>query len=94
MGQKVEAMEPTVFLVACDTTYAAMSMQRGLAAINPTVIPTPREISEACGMALRFNARSGIEAREIVEAILQARGFCALYAETDSPQRYTLVCRL
>jgi hypothetical protein len=83
-----------IFLVACDTTYAAMTMQESLAALKPTVIPTPRDISESCGMSLRFGAEDEQKAREIVSAIPQAKGFCALYAETATYQHYELICQL
>jgi hypothetical protein len=82
------------FLVACDTTYAAMTMQGSLAARKPVVIPTPRDISESCGMSLRFSAQDEREAREVVGAVPQARGFCALYAEAAAHQHYELICRL
>jgi hypothetical protein len=83
-----------VFLVACDTTYAAITMQGSLVALNPAVIPTPRDITESCGMSLRFNAEDAREAHEIVSAVPQARGFCALYTETIPHQHYELICRL
>jgi hypothetical protein len=83
-----------IFLVACDTTYAAMTMQGSLVALKPVVIPTPRDITESCGMALRFDAQDEQEARTIVSAVPQARGFCALYAETIPHRHYELICRL
>ena len=83
-----------MFLIACDTTYAALTVQRSLADSNPTVIPTPRDITESCGMALRFAAADQPKARELAENIKEARGFCSLYQEVEEHRRYDLICHL
>ena len=83
-----------IFLIACDTTYAALTVQRSLADINPTVIPTPRDITESCGMALRFAADDEPKARALAEVIKEARGFCSLYQEVEEHRRYNLICHL
>ena len=56
------------YLLAFDSTHAALAAQKALAGYSPQVIPTPREISAGCGMALRLFAADDGQAQAIMQA--------------------------
>lgn len=56
------------WIVAFDSTHAAMAAQKALAALHPYTIPTPREITADCGMSLRLGVDQGEEAMGILQA--------------------------
>ena len=80
------------YLLAFETTHAAMAANKALAAAAPAVIPTPRAITASCGMTLRFEAEGAAEARALAASVPEARGLAALYA--DEAGEYTLVEKL
>ena len=67
------------YLLAFESTHAAMAANKALAAVNPAVIPTPRAITASCGMTLAV-------------AVPEARGLAALYA--DQAGEYVLLEKL
>ena len=80
------------YLLAFESTHAAMAANKALAAVNPAVIPTPRAITESCGMTLRFEAEDAAAARALAVAVPEARGLAALYA--DQAGEYVLLEKL
>ena len=69
------------YLLAFDSTHAAMAANKALAAVGPAVIPTPR-----------FEAEDAAEARALAASVPAAHGLAALYA--DEAGEYTLVEKL
>ena len=67
------------YLLAFESTHAAMAANKALAAVNPAVIPTPRAVSAGCGMSLRFVAADGAEARAVAASLVHVQGTAALY---------------
>ncbi|MCL1799127.1 MAG: DUF3343 domain-containing protein [Eggerthellaceae bacterium] len=53
------------YLLAFDSTYAALVAQRALAKYLPHIIPTPRQVSAGCGMSVKFFARDVHQAQAI-----------------------------
>lgn len=80
------------YLLAFESTHAAMAANKALAAAAPAVIPTPRAITASCGMTLRFEAEGAAEARALAASVPAAHGLAALYA--DEAGEYTLVEKL
>ena len=77
------------YLLAFESTHAAMAANKALAAVAPAVIPTPRAITASCGMSLRFEAECDREAVALACGVKEARGLAALYA--DEAGEYTLL---
>ena len=80
------------YLLAFESTHAAMAANKALAAVNPAVIPTPRAITASCGMTLRFEAEDAAAARALAVAVPEARGLAAIYA--DQAGEYVLLEKL
>ena len=68
------------YLLAFESTHAAMAANKALAAAAPAVIPTPRAITASCGMTLRFEA----EGAGLGASVPEARGLAALYARVQN----------
>lgn len=87
-----------VFLITCDTIHAAMAAEKAIAVREPkvtlAVIPTPRDITASCGMALRFSASDLPEATLLARSVAEARGLCDLYEVIEEHTCYRLACRL
>lgn len=69
------------FVLAFESTHAAMAAQKGFAAagLGFCLIPTPREISAGCGMSLKFEATSASALPELADDV---RAAAALYEMT------------
>ena len=80
------------FLLAFESTHAAMAANKALAAARPAVIPTPRAITASCGMTLRFEAADERAAASLAATVDEARGLAALNA--DEAGEYRLLKRL
>lgn len=80
------------FLLAFESTHAAMAANKALAAAHPAVIPTPRAITASCGMTLRFEAADERAAAALAATVDEARGLAALYA--DEAGEYRLLKKL
>ena len=80
------------FLLAFESTHAAMAANKALAAAHPAVIPTPRAITASCGMTLRFEADDERAAAALAATVDEARGMSALYA--DEAGEYRLLKKL
>lgn len=67
------------FLIAFESTHAAMAAQKALSSIGSIIIPTPRAISAGCGMSLCFEAVGSHEAIALGLSVEDARGLATLY---------------
>ncbi|MEG2746008.1 MAG: DUF3343 domain-containing protein [Gordonibacter sp.] len=86
------APELHVYVVAFESTHAAMAAASVLEARGARMIPTPRAISASCGMSLRFDAPSDGAARAFAADVPDVRGLAALYAQEG--EGYRLVAQL
>lgn len=80
------------YLLAFESTHAAMAANKALAAVKPAMIPTPRAITANCGMTLRFEAPNAAKARALAASVTETRGLATLYA--DEMGEYILIERL
>lgn len=69
------------YIVAFESTHAAMAADAALASAPHALIPTPRAIAAGCGMALRFEAEDDARARRAVEAARIPPDLYGLYRE-------------
>ena len=88
-----------VYVIAFESTHAAMAAEASLGAVPSAMIPTPRQISASCGMALRVETDDDARASSLFSAMDVPSGLAALYREepsesaTTKTARYTLVQR-
>lgn len=80
-GESKQRMED--FVIAFESTHAAMASEKALSRFGATMLPVPRAISAGCGMALRFKAAGADEARAIASSAKEACGLATLYMEVD-----------
>ncbi|WP_255467476.1 DUF3343 domain-containing protein [Raoultibacter phocaeensis] len=80
------------YLLAFESTHAAMAANRALASVQPVVMPTPRSITASCGMSLRFEAEDVDRAWALASSAKESRGLASLYAE--EAEGYTLLRKL
>lgn len=76
------------FLLVFDSTHSALAAQVALEHLSPRLIPTPRQITAGCGMALRFEAEGTIDPSSMDDLRNQttAEEGCQLYvAIQESP---------
>ena len=52
-----------VYVIAFESTHAAMAAEASFGSVPHAMIPTPRQITASCGMALRFDADDDAAAR-------------------------------
>ena len=52
-----------VYVIAFESTHAAMAAEASFGSVPHAMIPTPRQITASCGMALRFEAEDDAAAR-------------------------------
>lgn len=69
------------YIVAFESTHAAMAADDALAATPHALIPTPRGITADCGMALRFAAEDDGRAQVAIEAARIQASLFTLYCE-------------
>ena len=70
-----------------DSTMDALAAQKKTAQYKPTMIPTPRSITAACGMSLRLSFDSKESAREaLMEAAVEEDTY-VLYRFADGEYR-------
>ena len=73
------ADESTHWVLSFDSTHAALAAQKLLASLKPYMIPTPREITANCGMALQLGIDQGEEAHELLGAHPEIAALCHWY---------------
>lgn len=81
-----------IYVMAFESTHAAMAAYHALAHAKPAMIPPPKAISAGCGMSLRFAAQDASAALALVESVGQIKGLASLYADEDGS--FALVERL
>ncbi len=84
-------IEP-IYVMAFESTHAAMAAYHALAHAKPAMIPTPKAISAGCGMSLRFAAQDAFAVLALAESVGQIKGLASLYADEDGS--FALVERL
>lgn len=67
------------YVIAFESTHAAMAADAALASLPHVLIPVPREISAGCGMALSFEADGDGQAWAALDAAAEARPLAALF---------------
>ena len=83
------------YLLAFESTHAAMSANKALASVHPVVIPTPRVLTASCGMSLRFEAEDGVAAATLAASVQEAHGLHGLAAlYTEEAGEYSLLEKL
>ncbi len=82
----------SVYVMAFESTHAAMASEAALAAscAHVAMIPTPRAISAGCGMSMRFHAEDDAHASALADVCAEAKGLAALYREASKAD-YVLV---
>lgn len=81
---KSQVEDAQSFVLAFDSTHAAMAAQAAFKAAGAAIalIPTPREISAGCGMSLKFKAADAAEARAFVaDTVTGDAAKCAMLYE-------------
>lgn len=84
--------QPPVFVLAFESTHAAMAADKAFSGTGAALIPTPRAISAGCGMSLKFSAESNAAAVSRGQSVEAARNLATLYRAEG--QSYTLVTHL
>lgn len=84
---------PCGYVLAFESTHAAMAADKAFAGRGAVLMPTPRAISAGCGMSLRLEAANEREATEAGLSVPEARGLTALY-RIDPGGNYVLVGKL
>lgn len=84
--------QPSVFVLAFDSTHAAMAADKAFAGMGAALIPTPRAITAGCGMSLKFSAESNTAAVLRAQSVEAAHNLTTLYRAEG--QSYTLIVRL
>lgn len=72
------------YVIAFESTHAAMAADDALHDIGRAMIPTPRQITASCGMALRLEASNDEDARVLVARLGEAASLARLYKEEPS----------
>ncbi len=85
-------MSESPYVIAFESTHAALAAASALEARGARMMPTPRAISAGCGMSLRFDASTDDAAHAFVEPVSDVCGHAALYAQEG--QTYRLVTPL
>ncbi len=70
------------YVIAFESTHAAMATERALACVKTTMLPTPKGISAGCGISLKFSAETDEAAVDIARSSADARGLASLYRQT------------
>lgn len=71
------------YLIAFESTHAAMATERALAAhVKTTMLPTPKAISAGCGMSLKYAASDDEDAARVASQSPGARGLATLYRQS------------
>lgn len=83
----------TAYLMAFESTHAAMASEATLGRDNVRMVPVPRAISAGCGIALVFEAETDADAHATASRCHEAQGLASLY-EKKSRSEYRLVCAL
>ena len=79
--------EPRIYVLAFESTHAAMAADKAFAGSGAALIPTPRAISAGCGMSLRYAAADDGAALARGQAVGEARGLAVLYVEEAGQYR-------
>ncbi|MEA5020310.1 MAG: DUF3343 domain-containing protein [Gordonibacter sp.] len=80
------------YVIAFDSTHAALAAASALEARGARMMPTPRAISAGCGMSLRFDVATDDAAQAFVEPVSDVCGHATLYVQQG--QTYRLVAPL
>lgn len=72
------------YVIAFDSTHAAMAADDALRDVPRTMIPTPRQITVSCGMALRLEAEDDGSAFALLEIADPSGRIAHLYREIAS----------
>lgn len=70
------------YVIAFESTHAAMATERALSHVKTTMLPTPKAISAGCGMSLKFDAVSDQAALETARQSADAHGLATLYRQS------------
>ena len=74
-----------VYVIAFESTHAAMAADASLRSVSHAMIPTPRQITASCGMALRFEAADDAAARALADHPDVPAELAALFREEPGP---------
>lgn len=85
-------MNTCVYVLAFDSTHAALAADKAFKNTGALLIPTPRAISAGCGMSLKFSAETDDEALARSTAVPDACGCAALYSAHD--QEFKLLAKV
>ena len=77
----------STYVLAFESTHAALAAQKKLASFNPHIIPTPSNIAAGCGMSLKFSATDDEHAMGILCQADVGRG-AALYLSGEDGYSY------
>lgn len=69
------------YVIAFESTHAAMATERALSHVKTTMMPTPKAISAGCGMSLKFDAETDEAALETARQSADARDLATLYRQ-------------
>ena len=74
-----------VYVIAFESTHAAMAAEASFGSVLHAMIPTPRQITASCGMALRFEAEDDAAARGLFARQDAPAGLAKLLREESGP---------
>ena len=73
------------YVIAFESTHAAMATERALAAhAKTTMLPVPKAISAGCGMALKYDAADDAAALAVAQRSPDAHGLARLFRQEDA----------
>lgn len=74
-----------VYVIAFESTHAAMAAEASFGSVPHAMIPIPRQITASCGMALRFEAEDDAAARGLFARQDAPAGLAKLFREESGP---------
>lgn len=75
----------STYVIAFESTHAAMATERALAAhAKTTMLPVPKAISAGCGMALKYDAVDDTTALAIARRSPDAHGLARLFRQESA----------
>lgn len=73
-----------LYVIAFESTHAAIAADDALRDVPRAMIPTPRQITASCGMALRVEVEDDRMARDLVAKADVPASMARLYREVPS----------
>lgn len=80
-------MSAAAYVMAFESTHAAMAAYHALSGVTAAMVPTPKHVSAGCGISLRFEAEGEDAAVLLAGRISRVAGLASLYEESNGRYR-------